>query len=267
MRIADIRLAAAPRTAIALALLALGTMTVPPVAAQDLGPVSGSETDDPKPPISEESFSGDLAIDVFTHLSVAFLLSLAVAAHPLRVRRMLESARGRETLAAQILITVAGAIMVIMIGNSLARAFGLVGLGSFIRFRTVVKSPKETALLFVCIGLGMGAGLGQYGISACVTAFVFIILFVLESRRFGALTNEFRLEIRPSSVSATGEARRLLEAAGAQVDQGSYRSARETCTLRGSLPEGFDPHTLDPALAALTRDAAGDVEWSFPEEA
>ena len=53
----------------------------------------------------------------------------------------------------------AGALLVVVIGDSLARAFGLVGLGTFIRFRAGVKDPRDVAILFVMIGVGMACGL------------------------------------------------------------------------------------------------------------
>jgi len=245
---------------ILLAASAVSAQAPPDVGAEVLTGAAQPVEDQVSP-----EFGVQLALDIGMQLGMAFLLSLAIAAHPMRLRRMLATARGRETVAAQILITVAGAIMVIMIGNSLARAFGLVGLGSFIRFRTNVKSPKETALMFVCIGLGMGCGLGQFAITTFVTAFIFAILFLLERRGFGALAAEFKLELKPAGVEAVGAARRLLEQAGAQIDSTAHRASRQSVVLRGSLPEGFEANALDAGLGALTIDGGGDVEWSFPE--
>src|SRR5438477_6609308 len=47
---------------------------------------------------------------------------------------------------AQILLCVAGAMMMIIIGNSIARALGIAGAASIIRFRTPVEDPKDTVL-------------------------------------------------------------------------------------------------------------------------
>jgi hypothetical protein len=67
------------------------------------------------------------------------------------------SAQGAQS---QTIIAASGALMVIVIGESIARAFGLVGLGSFIRFRSGIRDPRDAALLFVMIGIGMACGLG-----------------------------------------------------------------------------------------------------------
>ncbi len=59
-----------------------------------------------------------------------------------------------------------------MSGNSLVRAFGLVGLGTFIRFRAGVGDPRDVAVLFVMIGIGMACGLGLIGTATVATLFV-----------------------------------------------------------------------------------------------
>ena len=61
---------------------------------------------------------------------------------------------------AQTLLCVSGAMMMIIIGNSLARAFGIAGAASIIRFRTPVDDPKDVTILFLLMGLGMSSGLG-----------------------------------------------------------------------------------------------------------
>ena len=51
--------------------------------------------------------------------------------------------------------------MVVVIGQSTARAFGLVGLGGFIRFRSGIKDTRDAAVMFVMIGIGMACGAGR----------------------------------------------------------------------------------------------------------
>ena len=47
-----------------------------------------------------------------------------------------------------IFLAVIVAMVIMVIGNNLARAFALVGALSIIRFRTVVKDTKDTAYIF-----------------------------------------------------------------------------------------------------------------------
>jgi Domain of unknown function (DUF4956) len=87
----------------------------------------------------------------------------------------------RESAQAQTLIAVAGALMVAVIGDSMARAFGLVGLGAFIRFRSGIKDPRDAAVMFVMIGIGMACGLGAVPIAVVATLFVTAILVVFDA--------------------------------------------------------------------------------------
>jgi hypothetical protein len=81
---------------------------------------------------------------------------------------------------AQILLCVAGALMMIIIGSDLARAFGIAGAASIIRFRTPIEDPKEIALLFLLMGLGMLAGLGAFAVAGAGTLFLCGFLYWLD---------------------------------------------------------------------------------------
>jgi uncharacterized membrane protein YhiD involved in acid resistance len=88
--------------------------------------------------------------------------------------------RGRAMEQAQVLLCVSGAMMMIIIGNSLARAFGIAGAASIIRFRTPVEDPKDVTILFLLMGLGMSSGLGAWAVAGLGTAFLCIALVVLD---------------------------------------------------------------------------------------
>ena len=66
---------------------------------------------------------------------------------------------------AQVLLCISGAIMMIIIGNSVARAFGIAGAASIIRFRTPVEDARDITILFILMGLGMAAGLGALAVA------------------------------------------------------------------------------------------------------
>jgi len=84
---------------------------------------------------------------------------------------------------AQILFCVAGALTIIIIGNSLARAFGAFGIASIVRFRTSLKDPEDATVLFLLIGLGMSAGRGILAVSGLGTLFICGLLLALDRLR------------------------------------------------------------------------------------
>jgi uncharacterized membrane protein YhiD involved in acid resistance len=72
-------------------------------------------------------------------------------------RRREETATLPTTL---VLLTVVIAIVTLVIGNSMARAFGLVGALSIVRFRTVVEDTRDTAFVIFAVVVGMAIGAG-----------------------------------------------------------------------------------------------------------
>ena len=62
--------------------------------------------------------------------------------------------------------------MMIIIGSSLARAFGIAGAASIIRFRTPVEDARDITVLFILMGLGMAAGLGGFAVAGLGTVFL-----------------------------------------------------------------------------------------------
>jgi hypothetical protein len=64
-----------------------------------------------------------------------------------------------------LLLAVLIAMVSLVIGNSVARAFSLVGALSIVRFRTVVDDTRDTAFVIYAVIVGMAAGVGQYRVA------------------------------------------------------------------------------------------------------
>jgi anti-anti-sigma factor len=109
-------------------------------------------------------------------LVVASLIGLQIT----QIHQPAGRERGRAMEQAQVLLCVSGAMMMIIIGNSLARAFGIAGAASIIRFRTPVEDPKDVTILFLLMGLGMSSGLGAWAVAGLGTAFLCIALVALD---------------------------------------------------------------------------------------
>jgi hypothetical protein len=120
---------------------------------------------------------------VLVRMVIASLLGAFLGFRPWR--RLLPNALppAREVAQAQTLIALAGALMVVVIGHSTARAFGLVGLGGFIRFRSGIKDTRDAAVMFVMIGLGMACGLGAVPMAVVATLFAGIVLALFDVGR------------------------------------------------------------------------------------
>jgi len=66
-----------------------------------------------------------------------------------------------------------------VIGNNLARAFGLVGAMSIIRFRTAVKDTLDIVFIFYSLAIGMATGVGLLSIAIAGTIFIGVVLLAL----------------------------------------------------------------------------------------
>src|SRR5437867_1323269 len=129
-------------------------------------------------------------------LIIATLIGIMVTAVHKRYHRDRPLTRSMQQ--AQILLCIAGAMVMIIIGTSLARAFGVVGAAGIVRFRTPVEDPKDSTILFLLIGLGMACGVGLIEVAAQGAIFLCLVIMVLD--RFG----EARPRILILSLVASG---------------------------------------------------------------
>ncbi len=90
---------------------------------------------------------------------------------------------------ALVLLTMITTIVIMVIGNNLARAFGLVGAMSIIRFRTAVKDTRDIVFVFFALAGGMAAGSGNYMVGAVGVAIVGTVILVLFLLNFGSATS------------------------------------------------------------------------------
>lgn len=79
------------------------------------------------------------------------------------------------------------AIVMMVIGGSVARAFALVGALSIIRFRTVVKDTKDTSFVFASLALGMAAGTSNYVLAGVGLGLVSALAWFMDVTNYGAI--------------------------------------------------------------------------------
>jgi hypothetical protein len=74
-------------------------------------------------------------------------------------------AEAAPLVATLVLLTALLAMVTLVIGGNVARAFGLVGALSIVRFRTVVDDTRDTAFVIFAVVTGMAVGAGQIGLA------------------------------------------------------------------------------------------------------
>lgn len=110
-------------------------------------------------------------------------------------------------LSSLVILSMITSIVIMLIGNNLARAFGLVGAMSIIRFRTAVKETHDIIFIFFSLAIGMTAGVGLYKLAFVGTITVGTISLILaKTGILAASGKEFLLQFAiDSSVLQKGE--------------------------------------------------------------
>ena len=116
--------------------------------------------------------------DAMSALPLSAILGAALA---LRPRRKGTPPRQASVIQTQIILSIIGAVVMLIVGQSLARAFGIVGVASLIRYRAKIDDPKDAVVMLCCLGVGLASGVGLYALSMLTTVFVMVVLFLLES--------------------------------------------------------------------------------------
>ncbi len=151
---------------------------------------------------------GDLLIYSHTDIAVNMALAIALGIIISLVYRYTHKglSYSQSFVLTLVFVSVIVSAVMMIIGNSLARAFALVGALSIIRFRTVVKDTKDTAYVFFALAAGMASGTSNYFIAGILTAAVSALAVVLHHLNFGALyKSEFILRFQYDRDSGKGE--------------------------------------------------------------
>ncbi len=168
---------------------------------------------------------------------------------------------------AQVLLCVSGALMMIIIGNSVARAFGIAGAASIIRFRTPVEDARDITILFILMGLGMAAGLGALAVAGLGTLFLCAmipLLNVFSSERPRQMNVEIVAEERDFPLA---HVHHVFAVNGIlfeprEVSQGDEATAKYLTTLKPT-------DSLEDLSAQLMGDGKKgikNVSWSPPKK-
>jgi uncharacterized membrane protein YhiD involved in acid resistance len=133
---------------------------------------------------------------LFVRLPLAAVLGTALA---LRPRRRNQGARKVVVIQTQIMLAVVGAVIMLVVGNSLSRAFGIVGAAGLIRYRSNIADPKDAVVMLSALAAGLAAGVGLYRFAGGATLFMMIVLWLVEffeppARKY------FEIKVKTSNV-------------------------------------------------------------------
>ena len=153
-------------------------------------------------------------------------------------------------------VTIIVSIVMMLIGNNLARAFALVGALSIIRFRTVVKDTKDTAYVFLSLAAGMAAGTSSYFIGIFGVTFVAIVAFLLDFINYGTFyKSEFILIFRSDNATKDNQYTKCIDKFSKTANlihiQGSGDGQSQKLTFDIVMKKDFETENLISELSNL----------------
>jgi uncharacterized membrane protein YhiD involved in acid resistance len=147
---------------------------------------------------------------------------------------------------------VLGAMIVCMIimaiGNNLARGLGILGTLAIIRFRTPVRDTRDMIFLFACFGLGIACGAGTYGVAIVGTITIAAAALILHWSPF-ASRREYEGLLRfllPPSSKREEDVRAVLRQYCAAVHLIAMREAVQGDRIEYS----YQVRLIDPSYQA-----------------
>jgi uncharacterized membrane protein YhiD involved in acid resistance len=230
--------------------IGLALVAAPSVRAQEggpAGPLTNSLAEETLPPLAQLR-------NVAIRLPTAALLGAALAFRP---RRRGTPPRSAPVVQTQIVLAIIGALVMIVVGSSVARAFGVVGVAGLIRYRAKIDDPKDASVMLGTLAIGLASGVGLYPIAAFGALFLMMVLWLIES-----------LEPNPRKVLTLKITSKEIEPLRPRVEQ-VLRRHKLAYELRGESPEELTYEVklpLDARTDALSRaivalDEASAVEW------
>ena len=159
----------------ALAVVVLCPLAIVPVRAQQPETVLGSSAHQ-QAAVPQDSASEIL--DALVRLPLAAVLGAALA---LRPRRRGTPPRQPAVIQTQIILAIVGAVVMMVVGTNLARAFGVVGAAGLVRYRAKIADPKDAGVMLSTLALGLASGVGLYAIAVFSAVFILVALWVIES--------------------------------------------------------------------------------------
>ncbi|HEX6645533.1 MAG TPA: MgtC/SapB family protein [Gemmatimonadales bacterium] len=248
------------RIGAALALVALLAVTVAPLAASVQAPAAADS-------INPESPLRDDRPEPWRHALVAVpLAAILGAALAFRPVRRGTPPRDAAVIQTQIILAVVGSVIMLVVGASLARAFGILGAANLVRYRAKIDDPKDAAVMLVSLAVGLATGVGVYIIAVGSTAFILLLLWGLESIEPDP-KKRFELKILAKDIAdRRKDIERVLRELGVAFESRTF--GQDELAYDAALPVRRRTDRVANAIVALGKEDGTDitVEWEAPKK-
>jgi len=206
--------------------------------------------------VDSEELREELIVSA-VRLPVAAVLGTALA---LRPRRRGTPHRQPAVVQTQIILAVVGALIMLVIGASLARAFGIVGAANLIRYRSKIDDPKDAVVMLCALSVGLASGVGLYGLAVFGTGFLVLALWIIEG--FEPLTRVWELSVKLGDRTAVLRPRIEAVLRRFKADYELRGQSEDEVSYLITVPRSLHTDRVSNALTALVESNKGAVEWT-----
>jgi uncharacterized membrane protein YhiD involved in acid resistance len=204
-------------------------------------------------------------MDNFQEELIASVIRLPLAAAlgtvlALRPRRNGTPERQPAVVQTQIILAVVGSLIMLVVGASLARAFGVAGAANLIRYRSKIDDPKDAVVMLCALSAGLAAGVGLYGLSVIGTLFIVFCLWIIEG--FEPQTRLFELSVKlgDKTQDLRPKIEEVLRRYKARYELRT--AAEDTVTYMVTTPKSLRTDRVSNVLMELVPEGKGSVEWT-----
>jgi hypothetical protein len=226
----------------------------PPAAATAPAPAS------PTAPFETQELLQDFRAGVAQaaiRLPIAALFGTALA---LRPRRAGSPRRDAAVIETQIVLAIVGALIMLVVGASLARAFGIAGAANLIRYRAKIEDPKDAVVMLSALAVGLASGVGLFGIAAVGTAFLVATLWIIEGFETHVRTFLLSVKLGDGTSSRRLAVERILQRAKTVFELRT--TADDELVYLVNTSASVKTEELTAALAAVApKDSKPQIEW------
>jgi hypothetical protein len=187
------------------------------------------------------------------------LAALFGAALALRPRRGGSPPRDPAVIETQIVLAIVGAAIMLIVGASLARAFGIAGAANLIRYRAKIEDPKDAVVMLSTLAVGLASGVGLFGIALASTFFIAVTLWVIEGFETRVRTFLLTVKLGDKTSAQRAEVEKLLEKAGTVYELRT--TSQEELSYLVTAGTSLKTERLSGALSMLAPADKAQIEW------
>lgn len=90
-----------------------------------------------------------------------------------------------------VLSSMVSCMVIMAVGNNLAAGFGIIGAIAIIRFRTLIRDPRNIIFIFGSLSVGIATGVYGYAIALSGTLIFSVVALLLHYSPYGLTTKEY----------------------------------------------------------------------------